>query len=1004
MNKKLLAMLLVLSMLLTVLPATLAEDAPDAPADAIEAPVGEAVGETGAEGLVAIAESNDAPTDDGDDPAIETIIEDPAEEIESETDAADASAEQTGIQPDTVRFNVKTLNIGLNETSTALQVILGSDPDVDYIRELTFTSSKTKYVKVDQNGVLKGVKKGGTSTITVTTANGKKATCKVTVKKAPSKVTVSAKSAKLSVGQTLKLTAKLNSSSAAGAIHWISSDESVAAVDTGTGLVTAVAPGKATVSAVTYNNKHADAEITVLAEPTLLYFDDETPTIGVGQKLTLAAHLNPGAECAIAYESLTPNIATVSGSTLTAVAEGTATIEASIYNGLFATCEVNVAAAPKSVKLPFSTLYLGVGQTFQLEPIVDGYDLKPTYTPSKKTFFSVSGGGLVKGVKAGTAYITIKTYNNKSFKLKVIVQKAPGSVTISPKTIELSVGESSNVRYTVPKGCYGSATLESSDPEIAAVDSETGEVVGLKPGVATITATTFNGKHDSCVVSVYGKPTAMWMLNDGNIELAAKDTEKLEVGFPKDEYCKVNFVSDDPKIATVSAEGVITGKAGGTTTVRALTFYPDIHAEVTVTVWDAPDSVDLVEKNIELTLGGTYQLNPIIPDNTRTTFTYKSSNTSAIPVDALGLIHGLKRGSATITVSTHNGKTVKATVRVTDPDYPESVTILGKIPKLTIGEGCTIAYEVYPDTAKPELTWKSSNTRVATVSQKGVVTAVGRGQTTITAVSSKNEDCALSVVATVYGSGYMEPVTEIPARITDISGIEDNLDMIEAIRECALSEIDRMEDEGEISHSDAVKRASIVNNIFDCYAFPWMTLNYQNYWKAANSEDGVKDFKPGKVYYGLPYISGTGNNRRYNTAWALKENRYYDSGKGYYILNQNKLLNGKYVGNDCSGLVDTAIWGTTHAVHSDDRTDEIASSSAYRTISSFKAMRTGDLVCWGGHHVIMFLYYVNDEKTRFMMIENGGAEAGTNTVHCDIYPTSYYSSRGYKVRRLASLG
>jgi hypothetical protein len=39
-----------------------------------------------------------------------------------------------------------------------------------------------------------------------------------------------------------------------------------------------------------------------------------------------------------------------------------------------------------------------------------------------------------------------------------------------------------------------------------------------------------------------------------------------------------------------------------------------------------------------------------------------------------------------------------------------------------------------------------------------------------------------------------------------------------------------------------------------------------------------------------------------------------------------------------------------------------------------------------------------------MMIENGGAEAGTNTVHCDIYPADYYISRGYKVRRLATLG
>ena len=46
---------------------------------------------------------------------------------------------------------------------------------------VTYKSSNSKVVKVDKNGVVKAVKKGK-AVITVTTANGKKATCKVTVK------------------------------------------------------------------------------------------------------------------------------------------------------------------------------------------------------------------------------------------------------------------------------------------------------------------------------------------------------------------------------------------------------------------------------------------------------------------------------------------------------------------------------------------------------------------------------------------------------------------------------------------------------------------------------------------------------------------------------------------------------------------------------------------------------------------------------------------------------
>jgi len=153
----------------------------------------------------------------------------------------------------------------------------------------------------------------------------------------------------------------------------------------------------------------------------------------------------------------------------------------------------------------------------------------------------------------------------------------------------------------------------------------------------------------------------------------------------------------------------------------------------------------------------------------------------------------------------------------------------------------------------------------------------------------------------------------------------------------------------------------------------------------------------------MPYISGSGTNRVYNASKALSENRYTDSGNGYYLLNRNKLLNGKYVGSDCSGLVNTAIWGTKSS-HTDDRTVEIAQSKSYKTITSFKKLRPGDLICLGYRHVVMFLYYADADKSKIMIIENGGSEAGTNTVHCAVHNVSYYQKQGYKVRRLASLG
>ena len=169
-----------------------------------------------------------------------------------------------------------------------------------------------------------------------------------------------------------------------------------------------------------------------------------------------------------------------------------------------------------------------------------------------------------------------------------------------------------------------------------------------------------------------------------------------------------------------------------------------------------------------------------------------------------------------------------------------------------------------------------------------------------------------------------------------------------------------------------------MTNAFADYSFVWMTPAYQRYWKAENSENGVKDFKPGIVYYGMPYISGGADNRRYNWQKAVGENRYVYGGDGYYLLNQSRLLNGLYVGNDCSSFCNAANWGVTSS-RIGDRTDDIFTSSYYKTVS-LNNLRPGDMICLANRHVVFFLYYVDSAHTQIMILENGGAEAGVKAV------------------------
>ncbi len=177
-----------------------------------------------------------------------------------------------------------------------------------------------------------------------------------------------------------------------------------------------------------------------------------------------------------------------------------------------------------------------------------------------------------------------------------------------------------------------------------------------------------------------------------------------------------------------------------------------------------------------------------------------------------------------------------------------------------------------------------------------------------------------------------------------------------------------------------------------------MTLSLQPYWRAANSENGAKDFKPGVMYYGMPYISTNYPKQRlYTPAKAVSENRYYKKGN-YYILNQDNLLGDQYCGNDCSSMIAICFFGVNARGIGNWNTRVFAKSDKFTTLSTSAELYPGDIIVRNGH-VVMFLYYVSDSHDEFVVIEQGGLEPGINTVSTSVYTADHYYSDGYKPRR-----
>ncbi|MCH5304609.1 MAG: leucine-rich repeat protein, partial [Ruminococcus sp.] len=134
----------------------------------------------------------------------------------------------------------------------------------------------------------------------------------------------------------------------------------------------------------------------------------------------------------------------------------------------------------------------------------------------------------------------------------------------------------------------------------------------------------------------------------------------------------------------------------------------------------AKTTVSLAKLSATIYVKGTAQIKTTVKNGKGKT-TYKSSNSKVAKVSSTGKVTGVKKGTATITV-TNNGvsKTFKVTVK--NPKLNTS--------KKTLKKGKTFTIKITGKVGKAKFT--SSNKKVAKVNSKGKVTAKKKGKANIT--------------------------------------------------------------------------------------------------------------------------------------------------------------------------------------------------------------------------------------------------------------------------------
>ena len=250
-----------------------------------------------------------------------------------------------------VSLELDQTDISLNKgTSQTLKVTVKPDNATD--KNVTWSSSKTDIVTVDNSGKVTAVAKG-IATITAS-CGGKTATCKVTVIIPVESITLNQTSITITEGESQTLVATVKPDDASDkSVTWSSSNASVITVDSN-GKVTALAEGSATVSA-SCGGKEASCSITVqkrIIPVSSIVLDRAEIAMNSGETMTIIATVSPSdaTDKSVFWSSSNESVATVQEGVVTALAGGTSIITAS-SGDVSESCIVRVSVPAISISL-----------------------------------------------------------------------------------------------------------------------------------------------------------------------------------------------------------------------------------------------------------------------------------------------------------------------------------------------------------------------------------------------------------------------------------------------------------------------------------------------------------------------------------------------------------------------------------------------------------------------------------------------------------------------------
>jgi len=589
------------------------------------------------------------------------------------------------------------------------------------------------------------------------------------------------------------------------AISWSSSRPGVATVN-GNGLVSGLSFGVTIITASVSDYRTLKATIIVIVTPNLntvqqpitsaqIYIPDATLYENVNSQAYLVIDPPFSQISSLVWSVSTPTTAYIHPSTgLLRIVNANdrnsfqnVTVQAKIvdtFSNIVST-SINVQCYKKVDAIVLnrtSITCLQIGETTTIYATIypaDASNTSITWTSSNPRIAQVNVYGLVTGVSNGTCTI-IAVSGDGITRASMVVSVENGLTTVTsniPAT--LLEGTTFQVKLTTTgsnsqTGSYSTVFWNTSDSTIATI-SNSGLITAITPGTCSINAVV-SGKSGSVTYSTsltITRSVKNILVSPASLTLLVGQSTSLSTTiFPSNAaVTSVTWASTNPAIATVDSTGNVTAVKIGATSIKATADGgTGVSSTIPVTVGLAITSATIVVPSTIMT--GTTAQATVTVEPTGAVYDFISwgsqvTEKTAATINSFGQITGTGLfiptipflSSMAIQANTFNAIVGNQFTSTLISTLSPSITILQSVSVIsmsqiyytkTVGSSFQLFWTVYPASAyNKNVSWNSSNAKVASVDSNGLVTTVSVGDVTITVTSMNNGKVSAITIVSV---------------------------------------------------------------------------------------------------------------------------------------------------------------------------------------------------------------------------------------------------------------